>query len=62
MQWDADKLWDAAEEMSMAAGHPFMNRKDVMVRPRPQEVGILERVVTELRRRVENGDLAWPPA
>ena len=61
LQKQADKLWDQAEEVSRAAGHPFKNRHGETERPGPPKVGILEMVVTELRRKVECGELTWPP-
>ena len=61
MQQEADRLWDEAEQVSRAAGHPFKNRRGDIEMPGPRKVGILERVVTELRRKVECGELTWPP-
>ena len=61
MRRHADREWDKAEAVSMAAGHPFKNRHGHVVIPRPREAGILERVVTELRRQVEANELQWPP-
>ena len=60
LQRDADWEWDEAERVSMAAGHPFKNRHGEVVTPTPRKVGILERVVSELRRKVEAQELQWP--
>ena len=60
LQREADLEWDEAEVVSVAAGHPFKNRHGEVVTPKPREVGILERVVTELRRQVEAQELQWP--
>ena len=47
----------------MKLGHPFKDRDGTMFHPGgPPRLGTFERSLNILVRRIERGELTWPPA
>ena len=61
MHLQADAAWDAAENASIKAGNPFKDRHGHIKYPTPKRIGMLQRVLDELQRRIDSREIEWPP-
>ena len=64
LQEEADRRWAEATEESIKAGHPFKDRDGTTVTPGqgPPRQGTFERSLHILLKRIEAGEVTWPPA
>ena len=62
LQEEADRRWAEAREESIKAGHPFQDRDGTMVQLGPRRQGTFERSLHILLKRIEAGEVTWPPA
>ena len=62
LQEEADRRWAEAREESIKAGHPFQDRDGTTVQLGPRRQGTFERSLHILLKRIEAGEVTWPPA
>ena len=60
MRRDAEWAWDVAEAASWKAGNPYNDRQGNTVYPKPKRIGMLQRVLEEVQRRIDSHDMQWP--